>query len=318
MSSKARRIFQAAGIVLALAVIAYCIELAVPKRDYFVRRAGSIVDQRHIQTRDGDTWQESVHLVSSSGLEVDLRVYRPHYDGTQRLPVLLMLSGYRTGKDAVDLVGAPQGMAFAAIDYPYDGRYDLSSFWGSIVAVPGFQRAFLDSPPALLLALSWLLDQPWVDQDRVELAGISLGVPFAAPAGALDKRFARVWLMHGGADNAAWVGGLARRRTENGLVRATLARLILFAVYGNSFDTQSWINEITPRPLIIVMARDDGMVPKEAQKSFLVAAESPSVELIWTEGRHIAPKHNDELEQVLGIVRDRITGIGDSATEDSR
>ena len=235
-----------------------------------------------------------------------MRVFRPDYDDQRKLPVLLLLGGYRTGKDAVDLVGEPQGIAYAAIDYPYRGTQPLSSFAGSVAAIPSVQRAFLDSPPAVLMALNWLLEQPWVDEQRIELAGVSLGVPFAAPAGALDERFSRVWLMHGGGNNVDWVAGNLYGQIESDLLRRLVARVALFAVYGNSFDTRRWIPEIAPRPLIIVMARDDDFVPRKAQQPMLEAARQPNVELLWTQGRHIGPRREDELRQLLAIVHGRM------------
>lgn len=306
MRGKSRRILLLSGAAVLIAAAAYCIELAIPKRAFFIERAGTLIESQHEETRRAGTTSEYVHLVSSSGLEVDMRVYRPDYDGLRKMPVLLVLGGYGTGKDAVDLVGEPQGIAYAAIDYPYNGDQPLSSFTGSIAGIPAVQRAFLDSPAAVMIALSWLLEQPWADEERVELAGVSLGVPFAAPAGALDTRFSRVWLMHGGGDNVQWVAGNLYEQIESDLLRQLVARIALFAVYGNSFDTRRWIPEIAPRPLIIVMARDDDFVPREAQQPMLEAARQPNVELLWTQGRHIGPRREDELRQLLAIVRDRM------------
>jgi hypothetical protein len=303
MSFRRRRILKAAGLIIALAVAAYCLELAIPKRDFFLRRAGLLEEFQHRRERTGDEWHEHVHLVSSSGLEIDMRVYRPDFDGERTLPVLLLLGGFRTGKDAVELVGATEGIAYAAIDYPYTGQHDLSTFWGSMRAIPGAQQAFLDTPAGLMLALQWLLDQPWADEDRIELAGVSLGVPFAAPAGALEQRFSRVWLLHGGGNNTAWVYGSTHRRITNDFLRGLATRLTLFAVYGNSFDTERWITEIAPRPLVVVLARDDDFVPQVAKEPLIRAAESPHIELLWTDGRHIQPSRQKELQQLLRLVK---------------
>lgn len=307
MSFNGKRIVAVASFVAVLALAAHCIELALPKRDHFVRRAGSIVAEEHTETRNGENWYEDVHLVSSSGLEIDMRVYRPDFDGTNPLPVLLLLGGYQTGKDAVDLVGATEGIVYAAIDYPYNGAHNLSTFWGSVTAIPGARRAFLDAPAGLMLALQWLLDQPWADTQRVELAGVSLGVPFAAPAGALDSRFSRIWLLHGGGDNTLWVAGNMRRRIHSDFLRTLTTRLALFAVYGNSFDTVRWSGEIAPRPLVIVLARDDDFVSREAQEPLIRAADSPHIELLWTDGRHVGPSRRGELQQLLGLIKRRIS-----------
>ena len=249
---------------------------------------------------------ETLRLLSTTGLEIDMRVLRPAGEITGKLPVLILVGGHTTGKDAVDLVGAPDGMAFAAIDYPYAGGKLEESFWEVIRAIPRIQDAFIDTPPGLSLALSYLLEQPWADPDRVELVGVSLGVPFAAAAGGVDERFSRVWLIHGGADNVAWVRHVGRKAVPNELARNVVARTALFLVYSNSLEARDWIPEIAPRPLIVIAARDDDLVPPDAQAPFIAAAESEHVELIWTEGLHIQPKRTDELNQLLDIVLTRV------------
>ena len=302
-----KRVVAIVGVLLAVFVV-YCIELAVPKHDYFTTRTGSLLNHDSAENVRSGNVHESVRLESSTGLQIDMRVLRPMTAADELLPVLILLGGYETGKDGVDLVGDPDGMAFAAIDYPYQGEQALDGFWESSSAIPAVQKAFLDSPPAVSLAVSWLLQQSWIDPERIELVGVSLGVPFAAVAGAVDERISRVWLMHGGADNVSWVAHNARDRIENDFLRGLVARVALFAVYGNSFQTQRWIPEIAPRPLIIVAARSDDFVPRESQQAFIQAANAENVELIWTEGRHIGPRRRQELQQLLEIVTQRIAG----------
>lgn len=156
------------------------------------------------------------------------------------------------------------------------------------------------------LAVDWLQQQEWFDPDNVELVGASLGVPFTAVAGAIDERFTRVWLLHGGARNLPWVMHAGRRHVENEFLRSILARGALFLVYGNSFDAIDWIPRIAPRPVVVVAARNDDFVPAEAQAPFLEAAERGLVDLVWTDGRHIRPTREEELQQLLDVVLSRI------------
>ena len=237
----------------------YAVHLATPQYDYLVERHGELVLADVSSSADGGVVDEVLHLESSSGLKVDVRVKRP--DAEDRLPVLLMLGGHDTGKDAVDLVGLPDGVAFVAPDYPYDADHHPDGFWASMAIVDDVQRAFLDAPPALSLILDWLLQQSWVDPDGVELIGVSLGVPFAAPAGALDERFSRVWLMHGGGDNLSWVSHAGRKNIENETLRRIVARLALLLVYGNTFDTLHWIEQTAPRPVAPRAARSRHRAP---------------------------------------------------------
>ena len=303
-------------ITLALIVVIsglYWLELAIPKREHFVERHGTLVSADVTEASSDGILQKRVRLESSTGLRVNMRVVRPETAAGRRLPVIIVMGGEGTGKDAVDLVGTPQGVAYLALDYPYEGDQELDAFWESLAAIPGIQQAFLDSPPAMSLALDWALQQDWVDPGKVELVGASLGVPFTAVAGALDTRFTRVWLLHGGAENVPWVMHVGRRYVENDFLRGILARGALLLVYGNSFETLEWIPEIAPRPLVVVAARDDDFVPPEAQQPFVeAAAASEHIEIIWTEGRHIRPTRREELQQLLDIVLSRID-YGDTA-----
>ncbi len=307
---------KAALIAFTLIVVMtglYWLELATPKRDYFVERRGTLVSADVTEASSDGIVQKRVRLQSSTGLRVNMRVVRPETAAGRRLPVIVVMGGEGTGKDAVDLVGAPKGVAYLALDYPYDGDQELDAFWESLAAIPGIQQAFLDSPPAMSLAVDWALQQDWVDPDKVELVGASLGVPFTAVAGALDTRFTRVWLLHGGAENVPWVMHVGRRYVENEFLRGILARSALLLVYGKSFETLEWIPEIAPRPLVVVAARDDDFVPREAQQPFVeAAAASEYIEIIWTEGRHIRPTRREELQQLLDVVLGRID-YGDAA-----
>ena len=304
-----RGLRRAALLVLAFVLLAlglYWLELAVPKRDYFIERRGTLVRQDILASSENGVVQKTVQLESSSGLRVDMRLMRPVTQQGETLPVIIVMGGEGTGKDAVDLVGEPDGIAYLALDYPYDGDQELDAFWESITAIPGIQQAFLDSPPAMSLAVDWAQQQPWFDADNVELVGASLGVPFTAVAGAIDQRFTRVWLLHGGARNLPWVMHLGRRYIENEFLRGIVARGALLLVYGNSFEAIEWIHEIAPRPLVIVEARNDDFVPREAQEPFIAAAESEYIELVWTDGRHIRPTRKEELQQLLDVVLSRI------------
>ena len=310
-----RRILLVIFVLVVIAIGLYSVELAIPKRDYFLERRGTLTHAELLASGENGTVQKTVRLRASSGLEVTLRLARPATSPGETLPVIIVMGGEGTGKDAVDLVGAPDGIAYVALDYPYEGNQELDAFWESMTAIPDVQQAFLDSPPAMSLALDWVAQQSWYDEERVELVGASLGVPFTAVAGAIDDRFTRVWLLHGGAINVPWVMHVGRRYVENEFLRGLLTRLALLLVYGNSFEAIDWIHDIAPRPLIIVAARDDDFVPPEAQAPFIEAAESEHIEIVWTEGQHIRPTRREELQQLLDVVLSRIDTGGENSND---
>lgn len=267
--------------------------------------AAVIRDETRV-TPDGHI-DETVTVTADTGLSVDLRVRRPAVDDGRRLPLLLVLGGHRTGKDAVELAGAPDGIAYAAIDYPYDGSHRLRGAWQIMRAIPGIQQAFLDTPPALSLALDWLLAQPWADPTRTELVGVSLGVPFAAAAGALDERFRRVWLIHGAGDNHAWLAHNLREDFPADWQRAVMTEVFYTLICAESFRTDRWVQAIPPRPAVIIAAREDERLPQAALEPLpAIAAREPAIDLVWTDGLHIEPDRLDVIRQLLDLVLVRV------------
>ncbi|WP_405243092.1 alpha/beta hydrolase family protein [Lentisalinibacter salinarum] len=303
----------AAGFAVILAALAIWIaDMRTEQRDRLIARHGTL-EATTVAVTDatpaapGGYVDETLSLAADTGLRVDLRVRRPDVAPGERVPVLLLLGGHRTGKDAVELAGAPDGIAYAAIDYPYEGSHRLRGVWQILSAIPDIQQAFLDTPPALSLALDWLLAQPWADPARTELVGVSLGVPFAAAAGALDERFRRVWLIHGAGDNHAWLAHNLRDDFPADWRRAVMTEVFYTLIYAESFRTARWVEAIPPRPAVIIAAREDERLPPEALEPLpAIASRQPAVDLLWTDGLHIEPDRPEVIRQLLDLVLVRV------------
>ena len=260
----------------------------------------------------------AARVTSSTGLAVNLRVLRPAGSGpAQRVPLVILLGGQRTGRDAIDVVGDPGAIAVAALDYPYHGPERPRGVGQSLRAIPAAQDALLDTPPAVSVALDWLLTQPWVDPDRVELMGVSLGVPFAAVAGAHDGRFRRVWLIHGGVDNQAWLAQRLESRIGSPFLRNGTASLLHLLAYGSSFRTEDWVPRIAPRRVVIIGADTDEQMPPARVEALFAAAREPK-ELLWSKGGHVSTKRHDIVQQLLAMVRTRIEREQTEQTERAR
>lgn len=296
----------AAFALIALLVLVR--PLTVVQRDYFVEPRGEVAESElepPVVHADGSTIS-TVQLRSDSALTVQLRLLLPAAAADGKIPVLLLVGGHRTGKDAVELIDRPEGIAYAAIDYPYSGKNRLSGFTEIAGAIPEIQSALLDTPRALMLAMDWLSQQPWFDPDRAELLGVSLGVPFAAAAGALDSRFSRVWLIHGASDNVDWLMHAARNRVQNEFLRSLAVRSALFISYGRSFRTLDWIRETAPRPVVVVLARDDERVPRQLAEDYTSGPDAGNVTVTWTDGLHIGPNRKNELQQIIDLVQAKV------------
>lgn len=294
-------------VTLTLAVPGlWLLSHTIPRSTWFIERRGVVAAAQPANeiTTDEGYISQAVRVTSTTGLAVELRVLRPAVV-TNPLPLVVLLGGHRTGRNAVDIVGDPRGIVIAALDYPYHGPERIRGLAQSLRTVPAVQRGLLDTPPAVSLALDWLLTQPWVDHERVELMGVSLGVPFAAVAGALDDRFRRVWLIHGGVDNRAWLANRLESKIPNRLLRESSATLLHLLAYGSSFETERWSPLIAPRSVIVIGASDDEQMPPANVAKLFAATGSPK-ELLWTAGQHIRPSRPKIVQELLALVRSRI------------
>jgi len=313
---RGRRRWLPTVIAVAVVIAAACLWLFDHLRSQeaqFIRRRGKVAS---VQVTPGDApggafLSAAVRITANTGLSVDFRMLRPA-GPTQPLPLVLILGGHETGRDAVDLVGDPGPMVVAALDYPYQGPAKPRG-WRILSSIPAIQRGLLDTPPAVSLALDWLVDQPEVDRTRVELVGASLGVPFAAVAGALDPRFRRVWLIHGAADNRSLLEHNLRSRIASGWLRAGAANLLYLLAYGPTLEPARWVPRIAPRPVVIIGAADDERLPREKVEQLYATAGEPK-ELLWTQGRHIEPGRPEVLRQLLEVVRTRVLQPPDPAS----
>lgn len=273
---------------------------ARPLQTWFESRQGELTNVVINETDAGPAQiSELLTLTADSGLAVTLRAIRnPAAD--ESLPVLLILGGHRTGSDAAKLFGNIGARAIVALDYPYHGPEKAKGIVQIAKAIPLARQAFRDTPPAVSLALDWLLQQAWVDADQVIIVGASLGVPFAALSAVRDDRIRGVLLVHGAADNQLWLEAQIARRQQLKLLHKPLATIIHWLAYGPTFDTARNIAAISPRPVLVIGARDDERTPAGQTERLFAAAGEPKW-LRWTDGAHVDPGRPEILQELLKI-----------------
>ena len=236
--------------------------------------------------REGNHELRDVRLRAASGLEVELTVKRPVTRGAtrERQPLAVVLGGHRRGRAAVQFIPDAGDMVVAALSYPYAGepRPDALEF---VRDIPSIRQAFLDTPPAIMLALDYLLKQPDVDSAWVELVGVSLGGPFATIAGALDQRVSRVWVVHGSAGSYGPLEVSMRREIKIPGLRHAAAGLSALII-NPRMAPERWAHRIAPRPFVMVNARDDERMPRELVERLYEKAREPK-SIVWLPGGHV-------------------------------
>ncbi len=302
-----RRIVRRAAWILAALTL-----LAAAGAFWLARDPTPRILARHgrlVSSSEGPATVDAGHLVhearlgASSGLRVDLAVKRPA-GGRGAGPLVLILGGHRTGAEAVHLIHDTRGTVVAALSYP-SSLDPATSGLSAILAAPAIRAAALDTPPALMLALDYLLALPYVDPSRVELVGVSLGAPFACIAGALDRRVSRVWSIHGAGDPLALLEHNLRDRIHASLLRALAARAAYLILNGPRLAPENWVARIAPRPFIMINASEDERLPRAAVLRLYASALEPK-EIFWMGGLHVGPERTRAIEAIVDRVLDRV------------
>lgn len=274
-----------------------------PLPHFLARRSSLAAVAERAPSLDRGYEIRQVRLTATSGLTVELTLRRAVSDSAGKLPLVVILGGHHTGRDAVRLLGDTRGTLVAAVSYPFAGdpRPDAATF---LRQIPTIRAAFLDTPPALMLALDYLLRRPEVDTARVEAVGVSLGAPFVSIAGALDTRFTRVWVLHGSGGSFAPLERNMRRTIRFAPVRVLAAAIANVIIAGPQLAPERWVPSIAPRPFVMVSAEGDERLPRASVDKLYRSAREPKT-MIWMPGRHI---HADTatIRQLAEILLERV------------
>ncbi len=244
-----------------------------------------------------------VTLISSSGLEVDLTVRVPR-DATTPRPLVVLLAGQGTGRDAVRYVANTRGIVAASLSYPYRGDKDAGKL-ALALDLRNIQKGLLDTIPAVMLAADWLSREPYVDPERIELAGGSMGAFLVSVPGALDTRFRRVWLVHGGGNPARVFEEGLKAHIRFGPSRRLAAKFLATVACSHHLAPEKWVGKISPRPVIVISALDDESIPRESVEILHQALAEPS-EVIWMSTGHVMPGREEIIERITDLAFARI------------
>jgi hypothetical protein len=290
---------------VGVAFAAYLLRDPLP---HFLERRSRLVSTTDVDSVVAGGYRlTSVRVRGASGLVADLTIRRAVADSGRRLPLAVILGGHYGARRAMELLGETPDVMVATISYPFTGnpRPDPLTF---VREIPKIRAAFLDTPPAVMLALDYLVNRPDVDTARVEAVGVSLGAPFMCIAGALDPRFARVWAVHGSGGSYVPLEANMKRTISFGPLRAAAAGLANVIIAGPRLDPVRWVPRIAPRPFVMVNARDDERLPRRAVDALYTSARQPK-EVVWMTGRHV---HGDRetIQRLVAIVMDRMRPAG--------
>jgi fermentation-respiration switch protein FrsA (DUF1100 family) len=269
---------------------------------HFAQRRGAVAQV----TRDGETEVdghrlEAVTVISTSGVTVPMLVKRPL--NSAPAPLVLILGGHATGRDAARLIPDTRGRVVVALSYPYTGPHRMKGL-EILKWAPDIRQALHDTPPAIQLALDWLLQQPWVDAREVHGVGASLGTPFMTVAAALDTRITHLWSVHGAGQSRVLLAHNARESMPD--VLAPLAGALADVIVSGPYLTpERWVARVAPRPFTMINATNDERLPRAAVEALYAAAQQPK-EMVWLPGKHVQPNRPDIVRALVTTVLQRM------------
>jgi dienelactone hydrolase len=255
-------------------------------------------------TRHGRGSVTELRLVADSGLTVDLTIRVPDGPAKPR-PAVLVLGGRGTGQAAARMGGDIGDVVVAALSYPFVGDPTVKGA-RAVLRVRRIQSAVLDTVPAILLATDYLLKQPYVDGNRLELIGVSLGAFLVGPAGVLDTRIRRVWIVHGAGDPAGVIDYSLQDRVSIRPLRRMIAEFLNALVAGHYLAPERWVGRISPRPVIAINARDDTRLPRTSVYALHAALRDP-YEIVWVDGPHVLPNRPEVIETLSAQILKRVS-----------
>lgn len=272
--------------------------------DEFYQRKGllqSIDIEREWQ--EGNSIFRHITLQSNTGLKVQMTMRFPQQASAQGHPLVLILGGKRTGRDAVHQVPQQLPIILAAISYPGRDKWVVEGV--KRFDVRQYQQTERDTTPAVLLALDYLLAQAFVDKQQIELVGVSLGAFFVSMPAALDKRVTRTWLVHGAGEPEKVIAHRLKGRIETDVLRKFVAWASARLLAVESFRPENWLWRISPRKLVFINARDDEQLPLTSVEALHRSASQP-YEVIWTQGQHIDTGHAQVVQNLVSLIMDRV------------
>lgn len=258
-----------------------------------------IVD-RHLVERDEEEELYSLTL-RDAGIETTAYLRLPR-DAAEPVSGVVLAAGRYAGREAANVIPRPLNLAVLAVEYPGEIPRRLLSP-EAVRGIPRVRDTAERMPDVLVQAGAYLGALPEVDAERLGVMGVSFGVPFAAAAGR-DRVFGAVVLAFGGAGLGDMIDANLPLRSR--LLRGAATRML--STWFSRLEPALHVGTISPKPLLIISALYDELIPHRSAVRLGEAARPP-VSHVWLPTKHIGIQDRD----LIGEVADLTTRFFDAA-----
>lgn len=260
---------------------------SIDYRERFLERRGTLIEsEEHFVGESEGHMHFEITIESSTGIRTDGFLKAPAGDGALH-PAFLILGGLRTGRKTLEYISGTRGIVMLALDYPYEGKTGGMGMWEFIRSVPRIRRAVLDTAPATMSAVDYLLERDDVDPGRIIVIGGSLGAFFVPAHSAIDNRTAAAVMIYGAGD----IQSLLASSNEMPRLFAKPATW-LGAVLLSPVEPLKYVGDISPRPLLMISGIADPRIPPRCSRLLHDAAGEPKT-VKWIDAAHVSIQEDE-------------------------
>lgn len=214
-------------------------------------------------------------------------------------PLVVVLAGFRTGREALELF-APHGEArIAAFEYPYSpDRWEREPAWSRI---PAARSAALRVPAQVAALRAWLEDRGLVARDRTALLGFSFGAVFAPAVQRLAAERGAPYGAVGLAFGGAGVDRMVRRALdrEPGWLAAAAGEAV--AVATAPLEPARHLPRLPGTFMLVHGKRDPRIPPASADRLTRLTPDPKRV--VRIDAGHLHPGKRELLARVAELFR---------------
>lgn len=215
-------------------------------------------------------------------------------------PLVIILGGFETGMNAVDLLNTHQHIEAVSIDYPYKSPHNRS-FINSLTEIFKIKLALKQTDLALLHIVSESIKQH--PERKICVVGVSFGVPFAINLASTHSSVNHLILAHGFAKvEKAIEAQLTHAFKESKFKQLFSPILANIAWYLLNYPKpENLAKKLKNKNILFIEPEADDIVPASSIEALKEALSNTNnkVEYYKTMGGHITPHRKSVLNEII-------------------